>query len=199
MRRPGEKILDFEVPENLVYRKRTVLLSVGFVIFLVVTFILSWKYYEKRMERDVSGERPDDFPVVINTPGKSELIYLADFEKDKRGGIEYSFLVPDENAELIDEQLKADQVRRRGKGIPKITATTLTPGRQLVEVEISTDGLWDFKYEATDKEVRPHSFTVAGPGFVFLPCTATVGFGIIGFILLQGVLWVSRKSRIKLN
>jgi hypothetical protein len=191
--------LEYKDPEILNYRKRTLLLSVGFVVFLVVTFIVSWKYYEKRFETDVSDSRPNDFPVVINTPGRSELILLGDLEKYKERKTEYSFLVSDEKAELINKQLEADRVLRGGKGIPTITAKPLEAGKQLIEVEINGDGLWDSRYEATDKDVRPISLTVSGPGFPFFPCAATAGFGMVGFILLQGILWLSRRMRIKLN
>ena len=174
--------------------KKTFGITIGFVLFLVISFIVSWKYFERRATEDVFGSRPDYFPIVINSPGKSELILLEDLDKYRNRYPDYSFLVPDEKAELINRQLQSDQQERRGKGVPKITATKIAEGKQLVEVEIIGDGLWDSKYEATDKDITPLKFTLSGPLFPMFPCATTMILGIVGFVLLQVLLWWSRKG-----
>ena len=103
--------------------------------------------------------------------------------------------MPDDKVELINARLRADQVERGGKGIPSISATNISEGTQLIDVEISRDGLWESRYEATDKDVRPLSCTLAGPMFIFLPCGSTVVIGSLGFAVLQLLLWWTRRVK----
>lgn len=172
---------------------RSLLLVVGFFAFLITAFILSWNYFESRMQRDASN--PESFPVVVITPEKSEVVWLDNLEQYKQDNQDYSFLVPEGKKNLINEQLQEDQMRRRGKGSPRIIARNITESKQLIEFEIIGDGLFPSRYEATDKDIKPLTFTLSGPLFVFLPCGTTLVIGFIGFVLLQFTLWFLRGEQ----
>lgn len=179
------------------YKKflRSLILTVGFVGFLVLIFTLSWKYFENRAERDVSNEQATEFPVVFMTPGKSRIVLLSSLKDYEKNDPVYSFSVPDGKEESINRQLEESQRERRAKGRPVVRVTPLGGGRQLIELEILSDGFFTARYEATDKEVRPLTFKSAGVGFVFLPCGATFFFGFIGFYLLRLTLWLIKRKQ----
>ena len=175
----------------------SLLLVFGFIAFLVVTFAISWKYFEKRAEEDVSNTKTEYFPVVVVTPNKSELVFIEELEKYKHSNPNYTFLVADEN--LVNQQLEKAQSERRGKGIPRISVKSISEDKQLIEVKIGGDGLFDAKYEAVDKEFKPLTLTISGPGFVFLPCGLTLVFGFAGLYLLRLILWfMKRKQNIEI-
>lgn len=172
---------------------RSLLLVLGFIAFLVVTFTISWKYFEKRAEEDVSNIKPEYFPVVVVTPNKSELVFVEELEKYKQSNSSYTFLISDEN--LVNQQLEKAQSERRGKGTPRVSVKPISEGKQLIEVKIGGDGLFDAKYEAAGKEFKPLTLTISGPGFVFLPCGTTFIFGFIGFFLLRLILWLLKRKQ----
>jgi len=167
------------------------LLVLGFIAFLTVTFLFSWKYFVKRAEEDVSNTKPEYFPVVVVTPNKSELVFVEELKKYKQSVSTYTFLASDEN--LVNQQLKKAQSERRGKGIPQISVKSISEGKQLIEVKIGGDGLFNAKYEATDREFKPLTLTTSGPLFVLLPCASTVFFGFVGFGILNLILWWLNK------
>ena len=171
------------------------LVTVGFIVFLFLIFTASWKYFEKQAERDYSNVEPNEFPVVLMTPGRSQIIILDSLKTYQQKDPVYSFLVPDGKEELINRQLKESQKERGAKGIPEIRVTRLGDGRQQIELEISTDGFFLARYEATDKEVRPLTFKSSGPLFPIFPCGATFFFGFVGFYLLRLVLWLIKRKR----
>ncbi len=184
-------------------KKRKILHSLiwilGFIIFLVLTFVISWKYFEKQAEEEVSDTKPEYFPVVIITPNRSELVFTKDLEKYEKDNPNYSFLIPNGKEDLINKQLNDDQIRRNGKGTPRISAKTLAEGKQEIEFEIIGDGLFLSRYEANEKEIKPLMFKSSGPMFVIFPCGATFFFGFIGFFLLRFILWfVKRREKSEL-
>ena len=170
-------------------------LVAGFFAFLAIAFIVSWKFFENRMQEDVSNTNPTYFPVIVFTPEKSEAVLLDKLEQYKQNNQNYSFLVPDGKEDLINKQLREDQMRRHGKGTPRVTAKNIAEGKQLIEFEIVGDGLFLSRYEATDKDIKPLTFTLSGPLFVLLPCGTTLVFGFIGYLLLQFTLWSLRKTQ----
>ena len=167
----------------------------SFIGFLVLTFVISWEYFEKQAEEDVSNIKSDYFPVVVITPNKSELVLTKNLEKYKKDNPNFSFLIPSGKEDLINEQLNDGQIRRHGKGTSQISAKTIAEGKQLVEFEIIGDGLFLSRYEATDKDVKPLMFKLSGPMFAMLPCGATIFFGFIGLFLLRFILWFVKRKR----
>ena len=167
-----------------------------FIGFLILTFAISWKYLEKQAEEDVSNTKPEYFPVIVITSDKSELVFTKDLEKYEKDNPNYSFLISEIGMEdLINKRLDDDQIRRHGKGTPRISAKMLAEGKQEIEFEIITDGFLVSRYEATEKEVKPLMFKSSGPGFVFLPCGATFFFGFVGFFLLRFILWFIKRQQ----
>ena len=173
----------------------SLLIVVGFTVFIFLTFWLSWKYFEKRAEQDVSSINPTYFPIVAITSDKSKVIMFNEIESVKKEFPNVTFLVPKDKADLIDKQLQIDQQERRGKGIPRIKATDIGDGKQLVEFEIIGDGFYLSRYEATEKTVKPLTFKLAGPLFVFFPFITTFLIGLIGFIVLRIALWFLKKRQ----
>lgn len=173
----------------------SLLLVIGFTVFIFLTFWLAWKYFEKRAEQDVSLLNPTYFPIVAITSDKSKVIMFDEIESFKKDFPNITFLVPKDKADVIDQQLQIDQKERGGKGIPRIKATDLGEGKQLIEFEIMGDGFYLSRYEATDKTVKPLTFKISGAGFVFLPCGATFIIGFIGFIFLRITLWLLKKRQ----
>ena len=169
------------------------LLIVGFIAFLILIFTVSWKYFEKQAEEDVSNTKPEYFPVVVVTPKKSELVFVTELEEYKKNNPNYTFLISDEK--LVNQQLEIAQKDRRGKGTPQISVKPINKDKQLIEVRIGGDGLFTAKYEATDKEFKPLTLTVSGPLFGLLPCGTTIFFGFIGFIILNLILRLLRKRQ----
>jgi hypothetical protein len=174
---------------------RSLLLVIGFIGFIFMSFWLSWQYFEKQAEADVSSMNPTYFPIVAITSDKSKVIMFDEIDSIKKEFPNFTFLVPNDKADLIDKQLQADQKERGGKGIPRIKATEIGEGKQLVEFEIMGDGLYVSRYEAAEKTVKPLTFKLAGPGFIFLPCGTTFIVGFIGFIFLRAILWFLKRRQ----
>jgi hypothetical protein len=174
---------------------RSVLGIIAAFLLLLVISVVSWKYFEKQAERDVSNQRPDDFPVVVISPEKSELVFLKDIESYREQNPGTTFLIAPERLGLINSQLQADQAKRHGKGTPRIGAADLGGGRQLIDFEIIGDGLFRSKYEASTDSFRPVSLTVSGPGIMIVSCYVTLLAGVLAYILLRLLLWWSRRKR----
>ena len=172
---------------------RSLIWVLGFIAFLALTFSVSWKYFEKRAEEDVSNTTPESFPVVVVTQNKSELVFINKLEKYKQENPNYTFLIS--NEDLVNRQLQDDQKRRGGRGTPKITVKPISEGRQLIEFEIVGDKVLNVKYEAADKDFKPLAWTVIGPLFSVLVCGAALLCGFVGFGLLNLVLGWLRKRK----
>jgi hypothetical protein len=110
------------------------------VPLVVLSFKISWNYFESEREEDLSNTRPEWFLVVVITSGKSELVFLEDLEQYKQKNPNCTFLVPSGKKDLINYQLEIAQKDRRGKGTPQINVQDLGDGKQLIEVEILGDG-----------------------------------------------------------
>lgn len=173
----------------------SLLLVIGFTAFIFLTFWLSWKYFEKRTEVDISLINSTYYPIVAITSDKSKVIMVNEIESIKKEFPNVTFLIPKDKADLIDKQLQIDQKERGGKGIPKIKATDIEEGKQLIEFEIIGDGFYLSRYEATEKTVKPLTFKLAGPLFIFLPCGTTFLVGFIGFIALRITFWFLKKRQ----
>ena len=177
---------------------RLVLLVLMLVPLVVLSFKISWNYFESEREEDLSNTRPEWFLVVVITSGKSELVFLEDLEQYKQKNPNCTFLVPSGKKDLINYQLEIAQKDRRGKGTPQINVQDLGDGKQLIEVEILGDGLYRGRYEANEKEVSPLSVTSLGPMFPLLPFAVAVFAGVVEFLVIGFVIWVV-KGRQKID
>lgn len=164
---------------------RGVLIVLGFAAFVALTFAISWKVFENRAERDVSNSYVEDFPVVITTSEGSEVILRSSLETYRTDHPDYSFLVPDGKRDLINQHLRASQRDKRAKGTPVVRVEQLADGKQLIELEVYTEGLFVSRYEASDKEVGPLTIKLAGPLFLIFPCGSTLIVGILGLGLMN--------------
>jgi hypothetical protein len=174
---------------------RKLILAFGFIAFLILVFTISWKYFERKVESDISNVKVTEFPVVVIAPEKSEIILLDSLETYKRNNPTYSFLVPSGKEELINQQLEKSQRERGAKGKPQVRAKPVSEGKQSIELEIFGDGFFLARYEATEREVKPLTLKMSGAGFVFLPCASTFFFGFIGFFLLRLILWFIKRKQ----
>ncbi len=63
---------------------RSLLLVFGFAGFVFLSFWLSWKYFEKGAEEDVSAINPTYFPIVAITSDKSKVVMFDEIESIKK-------------------------------------------------------------------------------------------------------------------
>lgn len=173
-------------------------LVIGFTGFIFLTFWLSWTYFEKRTEEDVSSQNPEYFPIVAIQPEKVEVIKLPEFEEYKKNNPNVSFLIPLGKESQVNQQLQQWATKRGAKNSREIRVIQNFEGKQIIEYEAFGDGFYLSRYEAKDKTVKPLVFKIAGPGFVFFPCGTTFLIGLMGFFILRAVLWFLKKQQKKL-
>ena len=174
---------------------RSVVSVLGFSVFFLVVFFFSFKYFEKKLEEDVSALNSEYFPIVAIQPERVEIIKLNQIENFKKEFPSTSFLVAEGRELLVNQQLKEFLQNQNGKGIPSIKTTQIAEGKQLIEFEISKDGLFRSRYEATEKTVRPLTFVSAGSGFVFFPLITSFAICLIGFLLWRGILLIVKFNK----
>jgi hypothetical protein len=115
------------------------LYAARFFALLVLSFVLAWKYFEKRAEIDVTSKPVHQFPVLIVRPGTAELVQI-------------DTAMPYVAKSPVDSEIRA---------------TSNGDGKQMIELEISSDGLYRARYEATDKRSGRLCCKWQAPGLCF--------------------------------
>ena len=178
-----------------VYRK-PLLFFFGSILFLIITFVASVKFLEKRLEDDVSKSDVKEFPVVVITHDSAKVTLIDTSERSKDKDQNFSFLIPVGQEDKVNQWLRLSQQNRGAKGLPEVRVKQISEGRQEIELEIYSDGFFVSRYEAEDKQIRPLMLKITGPGWVFYPCSATLLIGGVSFGILQFGLWLSRRIRL---
>ncbi len=154
---------------------RTTISISGIIAITVICFALSFSFWKNRWAEDLSGREPHEFPAVVITPDNADLILYSGTESVEAEYKEFSFLVPAERLALINEELRWSQAKRGATGDAELRVSQISEDRQLIELEIlGDDGIFESSYEASEKEIRPLTLTVAGPLFIFYPAATTV-------------------------
>lgn len=165
-----------------------------FVVSLGLVFFVSWKYYAHLATQDYSsGGDTTYFPFVAMTGEGAEIVYMYEWKRFEKEHPECTLLLPEGDLERIDRELERSQERRSGKGTPIVRLISSEPGKQLIEFEIVGDGLFESRYEATERTIRPLSFTLSGPLFVVRPCGVTILVGIIAPTAILGFARLTRR------
>lgn len=164
-----------------------------FLLFLYATLLLSFKYFEAVSEREVPTPPIPILPVFVTLQDKYSIEQITYLEIVQRENPNYSFLVKTENLDTINREL-VEEYGSKNRDIPQLTVEQNSVDKQIVTVFFSTDGLLEHRYEATEKEIKPLTYKLQGPGFVFGPCAVTAIFGLIVFCLFRFILWYLRKK-----
>ena len=162
----------------------------GTLVF-VLTLLLSFEFFAKQREVDVSNDRPREFPVVLLRPQGPEITLVNSFELDD--SFEGSFRILPADLPSVNEKLRAWQEDRGAKGIPEIDVQQSTEDTQLISLEIHTDGIFRSTYEAKERGIRPRKLTMAGPFFIFYPAGAAM---LVTFGFTALVTWITRRWRV---
>ena len=99
-----------------------ILLSVLFVVTMVVISFPMFALVEQRFKKEVTGETPRLFPILVITSTKvdnsleAHIIYKKDLDDFLKYYHEYSFLVPVGQAEKLNEELL-----RRSYGVTSVS------------------------------------------------------------------------------
>jgi hypothetical protein len=170
------------------------ILAICFVgmALLVVTFKVSWSFFEKRAERNGSDIKKSEFPVVLVSPVQSKIIYANQIQGYLREEQYSSMLIYEGNLELVKKQLE-----RPDGGQPSIAVKDISKDRQLIELETHGEGLFFARYEATQNDVTPLTLKMSGPLFVMYPALVSLFFAIAGGFAVHFLLRAfEKKNRI---
>lgn len=172
-------------------------LVLGFTVFLVVTLLLSFKYFEASSEREVPTPPPWFLPVFITLPDKFEIVRLHELEEFKSKNSNYSYLVQTDNLAAINQQLVEEYYKKNPDSVPQIKVEQMSGEKQIVQVHFGGQGLLEHRYEATEKDFKSLTYKFEGAGFVFGPCCVTGLIGFIVYCLLRFVLWYLKRTQKK--
>lgn len=178
---------------------RSVVLVFGFTGFLIATFMFSFDYLAKKSEREVPIPTPDYFRLFVTAEGKFDVIKFGELEGFKIINPNYSLLIPKERLEEINENFHLKALEKKVESVPKIKIESEAEGKQTIKISHGGDGIYDFRYEATEKNFKPLTMNRQGPGFIFEPCFITIIIGFVTFCLLKLALWYLRRKNKKVE
>jgi len=163
------------------------------LLFFVVNIILLWNFSGIRHKVTIEdGATTPVFQVVVMDSGKAQLFLLKeDLDDYLKTHSEYSFLIPDGQDQVVQDQIVASYNAKfgihGGKGYPTFKRQALDATHQYIELYMHGDPHDDlFWYEATDKTIEPKYFMVFGAfhllfmlalaiGMTAVECWAAVG------------------------
>jgi hypothetical protein len=157
------------------------------------------------LERQEVAAISHNFPVVVVSKEKAQIVYGEELEEFKRKHSDYSFLVPAEKYKSFQEQINSD-TRAGANPYSKIwdanfKMESLAPDREKFVVYATWDDDRENtgEYEATDKEVFPKYQTVYfGPGKALLTLPFALLLTAALWIILAAADWLwRRKNRAK--
>jgi hypothetical protein len=185
--------------------KHILLIFELFVVFIATFIVISYlifSLFAQSCKKEVKGNARDGFPILVVTPSKTNkdveghIIYIGDFNDFQQNNPQYSFYVPEGQAEKFNQEIIRKYPWDAGASF-KIKQLSET--RQLLKVRY--DGDDDFVniglYETDGNEIFPkyHTFYF-GPGvaMVSLPVAflANIIVWIVGLVLYVGY----RKRRL---
>lgn len=159
-------------------------------------------FHADKLERHEVTTIPGNFPIVVVTGDKAQIVYGDELEKFKQQHSDYSFLVPAEKYELFREQIKSNTRARQNPNSNVWDANFRTEAVALDRQKFVVYATWDDdrentgEYEATDKELFPKYHKVYfGPGKVFVtfPTALLLTAGL--WSVLGIVAWYWRRKR----
>ena len=169
----------------------------GFIAFLFATFIILLNYFEADSEREVQKPTPDTFRIYVSSEGNGKVIRFEDLEAFKKEHPNYSFIVSKADLLNINKMVEEQGRKENPKSIPRITVENEFSDKQIIKISHGGDGIFTFRYEAREKDFKPLTTNIQGPGAVFPPCIITGIVGFVIFYLLRFVLWYQKRKQKK--
>ena len=154
----------------------------------VGAFLISFDFFETRAEIDMSQARTGEFPIVVVDAASTDL-ELYDLARPIVMRKGQSFLVPPDRESTVEAELQTSQNARHAKGIPNITIENVDAETQLIEIDISTEGLFTSRYLAKKNEIRPLSLKVTRPLFIHKPLEVSI---VVGLVCLALVFFIAK-------
>ena len=158
-----------------------------------------------KLERYEVSTISNNFPIVVVTGDKAQIVYGEELEKFKQEHSNFSFLVPAEKYEVFREQIKTNTRVRQNPNSniwdANFTMEATASNRQKFVVFATWDDDRENtgEYEATDKELLPKYHKVYfGPGKVFVTFPVALGLTAGLWSILGTAIWFwRRKKRVK--
>ena len=182
--------------------KVTGLLAIGLLLF-AANLALLWNYSGIRHKVKIeSGAASPIFQVAVIDSGKAELILLEkELEEYRKTHPNYSFLIPVDQNDLVQQQILASYKEKYGKnggkGYPVVKSQTLDASHQLIELYMHGDPHDDvFWYEASEKQIRPQHYMVFSAFHLLLMVGVSVGMVVIEYLIGGRMLGLIRKRRV---
>ena len=167
----------------------------GFIAFLILTFILLFNYFEANAEREVQKPTPDFFRVYVSSEGNGKVIRFEDLETFKKEHPNYSFIISKDDLPNVNKAVEDQGRKENPKSIPRITIENEFSDKQIIKISHGGDGIFTFRYEAKEKDFKPLTTNIQGPGAVFMPCFITGFLGFVVFYLLRFVKWYQKRKQ----
>jgi hypothetical protein len=188
---------------------RKTLINLGIIaaiFFSCAFFQLALMSRADKLERHEVTTISSNFPIVVVTEDKAQIVYGEELEKFKRQHSDYSFLVPVDKYELFQEQIKSNtraqlNLDRSRSELPwdaNFRMEAIASDRQKFVVYATWDDDRENtgEYEATDKELFPKYHKVYfGPGKVFVTFPIALLFTAGLWSVLGAVVWYWRQKR----
>ena len=152
------------------------LYAIYFCAGFAVVFAFLGPYIDKKTTFSVEENPPPFFEVLAFDVRRVRIVKLSQLEEFKLLNPEYSFLPTKYN-----EKVYAEQLNRENKGVKfAIEAEQIEPGKQ--RISVSSDDIKSIivhRYEATDKEVFPKTFTHQNMRDTFFKCLPSAIGGLM--------------------
>jgi hypothetical protein len=182
--------------------KLTGILAIGFLLF-AANLALLWNYSGIRRKVKIeSGAASPIFQVAVIDSGKAELILSEkELEEYRKTHSNYSFLIPVDQKDLVQQQILASYKEKYGKnggkGYPVLKTKSLDASHQLVELSMHGDPHDDvFWYEASEKQIRPQHYLVFSAFHLLLMVGIAVGLVAVEFLIGNHLIRLIRKRRV---
>jgi hypothetical protein len=126
--------------------------------------------------------------------GKAQLfLFREDLDDYLKTHSEYSFLIPDGQDQVVQDQIVASYNAKfgihGGKGYPTFKRETIDSNHQYIELYMHGDPHDDvFWYEATNKTIEPKYYMVFGAFHLLFMVALAIGMTIVESWVVVGVL-----------
>ena len=187
-----------------------ILLPILFIVTMSVFALPIFSRIEPTYKREVKGNIPRNFPILVITPAdannncQAHILYKEDLNDFLANSRQYTFLVPEGQAEKLNEVILKNCGIKTGdmnsdSQYPKRERFKVTPlanGRQLLEVEHSSGDIKNVGWYETDgKEILPKFHkNYFGPGVAML----ALPWAFLANIIVWGVglyFYIRRRKR----
>jgi len=165
--------------------------KIGFVIFLIVSFIglvpISWLLADRTFTHPFPKEQDSDCPVLLVWPDHVEIRWFrkASEVSPRPTDAGYTFAVPPDREAWVKSKVASTPAPDGADAGWIIRVKQISPSRQRIQLELLGDGIHGIIYEATRDEIVPLRLRLTGPSGAYI-------FGGIQMSLWGGLGWFVR-------